>query len=452
MGVIATVVFVNIVKALAKIVVKKVGGGEITDAIADELAGKAAEYAVNRAIKALADQYVGTFEAHPEFRDIPENDFEAVRNEVESSLAPALDRAFLEPLPYNSKRIVKKLYEERKHDGKPRDFSAAAISLYQQTLEAAVRAVIVVAENAKEWHTANAAEIHAKLDDLAENVNASAKMQEQILSVLSFVQQSVHYLQSEKYLEQRDFLERYYRAIRNTLDRMELYGLDVKEDNPARSQRLSVAYISLNLTAKDAGSAGGSLAWESVLDTLEPGKNSRLLVRGDAGMGKTTLLRWAAIAIASQGDGRRLTRLTITQPGRSESVTIDGPRQMMKGNKPCSVEESWRGKVPLLIILRDCPDGTLPEPKKFPSFVSSAVGTVPDGFIEWLLSNGKALVMIDGLDEVAPGDPMKLVSKGINDLLETDRNKPNLFIATSRPLVQDPAWSRNSTSARPSLP
>jgi len=440
MDVIATLVFVGLCKGLAKLAVKAADGSTIEEAIASELAGAAGKHVVHKAIEALADRYVSPVENHPEFRDMPDNDRESARLEVEVSLAPAIDRAFLEPLPYDAKRIVTKLYRERKHDGKPVGFSEAATSLYQQSLDAAVRAVIVVAENAKEWHAANAKAMHAKLDDLAENIQAAANMQVQILSVLSFVEQSVAELRSEKYLERRDFLERYYRAIRNTLDRMELYGLDVKEDNPARSQRLSVAYISLNLTTKDAASAGGSLAWESVLDTLEPGEKSRLLIRGDAGMGKTTLLRWAAIAIASQGDGTRPTTITISQPGRDESVTLDGPRLVMKGEKPCRIEDTWRGKVPLMVILRECAGGAVPDIEKFPSFVSKRIGDPPSGFVRWLLEQGKALVMIDGLDEVANAEGMKQITAAITEQLAIDGESTNLFLVTSRPLEQDPAW------------
>ncbi|MBY0261051.1 MAG: hypothetical protein K2Q20_01820, partial [Phycisphaerales bacterium] len=100
----------------------------------------------------------------------------------------------------------------------------------------------------------------------------------------------------------------------------------------------------------------------------------------------------------------------------------------------------WRGKVPLLVILRECPDGKFPDLDAFPSFVSTAVGTPPPGFVRWLLNEGKALVMIDGLDEVPPGEAMKAVSKAISEHLELYGQRGNLFIATSRPLVKDPAW------------
>lgn len=439
MGVIATIVAVGIFKGLAKVIAKAGHANEVEEALATEFAGAAGKYTIQKAVELLADRCVGTVEDHHEFRGLSPNDREAVHIEVEASLAPAIDRSFLESMAYNRKKTVTKLFRMRGHDGRPSNFSQAAIGLYQQSLDAAVRATIAVAQDSKEWHTDNARAIHDRLDDLAENLTSSANMQSQILSVLEFLEQSVAELGSEKYLERRDFLERYYRAIRNTLDRMELYGLDVKKDNPARSQQLSVAYISLNLTAKDAGANEGSRSWEAVLDTLSVGESGRLLVRGDAGMGKTTLLRWAAIAIASQTSLSYDSVLGIARLRREAGLGGD-VAGAGRGAASAQAASAWRSRVPLLIVLRECPDGAFPKPEQFPLFVNKQVGAVPAGFVEWLLERGKALVMIDGLDEVPAGKPMDRVSRGIVEQLDIDGDRPNLFIATSRPLVRDPEW------------
>jgi hypothetical protein len=443
MGALSSLVAVGIVKGLAKLIVKSADGGVIAEAIAVELAGAGAKRGLPGAIRMLTAFCIDPVDDHPEFRGLAENERESVRLEVETTIGPAIDRTFLGTPPFDSKRVVAKLFRIRADGGSPVGLSERGMAFFQHSVDAAVRAIIAVAENAKEWHAANAAEIHSKLDDLSESLQMAARTQAQVLSVLDYAEQSLAEIQADQFRSRRDFLERYYRTICKTLDRMELYGLDVDLDNPARSQRLSVAYISLNLTSKEEASKG-SQSWESILDTLRPGEMGRLLVRGDAGMGKTTLLRWAAISLASQFN------MPIWEGVRTQG---DGKRQVviaLEFHGPVDKEEftygrirSWRDKVPLLITLRECPDGRLPPPQDFPSFVSPMGGKPPDGFIEWLLSQGKALVLIDGLDEIAPGEASEAASKSITELLQIDGEAPNLFIATSRPLVKDPAWIKS---------
>lgn len=440
MGVITVAIVGCICKELAKLLVATVTDNKAGSAIAGELAGAAGKKLAEVILPSLVTAYVVPVEHHPEFRNMSVNDREAVRLEVVDTLKPALNPGFLGSTPYKAEALVDQLVARREHRGSPTGFSAGAVSMYRQVLEAAVRAIIMAAESATEWHAANAKEVHAKLDGLADVLEAVSNTQARILAVLDFAKQSFDDLNAKEYQNRRVFLEVYYRAICKALDRMELYGLDVQEDNPARSQRLSVAYISLNLTAKDPGEDEGSRSWESVLDALERGTNGRLLVRGDAGMGKTTLLRWAATAAASQIAPSHYTEFS-TGTTNAGSVHSQGRRSaLMQGAIPRYIGDTWRGKVPLFVILRECQDGKLPDPDKFPAFVSNLIGAPPAGFVRWLLDQGKALVMIDGLDEVPPGESMKNTSRGISDLLTVYGDRGNLFIATSRPLVKDPAW------------
>ena len=73
--------------------------------------------------------------------------------------------------------------------------------------------------------------------------------------------------------------------------------------------------------------------------------------------------------------------------------------------------------------------------------LSSAIGKPPDRFVEWLLDQGKGLVMLDGFDEVPPGKQRDTISKGIDELLKVYGEKGNLFIITSRPMEEDPDWT-----------
>ncbi|MBD1872114.1 metallophosphoesterase [Nodosilinea sp. FACHB-131] len=101
-----------------------------------------------------------------------------------------------------------------------------------------------------------------------------------------------------------DYEARYRQAVVNRLDYMQLFGIDVPRESKKYS--LTVAYVSLNLADEDVEEAEvadeeetaklepTSKSAEEVFEDLGVGTN-RLLIRGGAGCGKTTLLRWAAV-------------------------------------------------------------------------------------------------------------------------------------------------------------
>ena len=113
-----------------------------------------------------------------------------------------------------------------------------------------------------------------------------------------------------------DYETRYRKSVVDRLDFVQLFGIDVPKESKEYS--LSVAYVTLNLTDEDAirGSSGAeaeegrgaqrrssptALSAEQVFDSFRPG-GGRLLIRGSAGCGKTTLVRWAAVQ-AGRGEG-----------------------------------------------------------------------------------------------------------------------------------------------------
>src|SRR5205807_2108725 len=87
----------------------------------------------------------------------------------------------------------------------------------------------------------------------------------------------------------------YRQAVVQNLDRVDLFGADV----PPEAQRhlLTEAFVSLNVDSEKGKGETELLSIETALDRLRPGAG-RLLIRGNAGSGKTTLMRWAAIEAA----------------------------------------------------------------------------------------------------------------------------------------------------------
>ena len=60
----------------------------------------------------------------------------------------------------------------------------------------------------------------------------------------------------------------------------------------------------------------------------------------------------------------------------------------------------WRSLVPFVIRLRDYPDGELPRPQEYPLKLAKELPDAPHGWMDSLLKNGRALLMLDGVDEV----------------------------------------------------
>ncbi|MFF0471943.1 hypothetical protein ACFYPX_31495 [Micromonospora zamorensis] len=119
--------------------------------------------------------------------------------------------------------------------------------------------------------------------------------------------------------EDSEFRERYLAHISTTLDSLELFGVDTRQYRPQTA--LSVAYVSLAVTLGHADRRSrtdhrisgptyfdktrqaplrvdeeGSLRVEQAF-----GQFTRVLIRGEAGSGKTTVLRWLAITAARGG-------------------------------------------------------------------------------------------------------------------------------------------------------
>ncbi|MEU3662188.1 NACHT domain-containing protein [Streptomyces sp. NPDC032940] len=163
------------------------------------------------------------------------------------------------------------------------------------------------------------------------------------------------------------FERRYLPYVADRHNHLTIYGLDLR-DSPDRWP-LEVAYLSLEATVdgepgRDAvpgenpPARTGRMPAGAALD-----KEPRVLLRGDAGSGKTTLVQWLAVTAAREG-----TRVPFV--------------------------------LPLRTLFRT---GPLPAPSAFLSAVGCPLSP-PDGWAERVLTAGRALVMIDGLDEISQAD------------------------------------------------
>jgi Leucine-rich repeat (LRR) protein len=225
-----------------------------------------------------------------------------------------------------------------------------------------------------------------------------------------------------------EFETRYRRQLARRLDELVLFGVDL----PAARRRyaLSVAYITLAATEKSeedlsaeeqaqiekaeasppaTGPTGSEDEdFERISSALS--RHSRSLVRGEAGSGKTTLLQWLAVTSC-----------------RDE---FDGPLA------------SWNGSIPFFIQLRRFVGRDLPAPQDFiDAVLPTLTGLAPEGWTHRQLDEGRALVLVDGVDEL-PEESREAVRTWLDELVEGFPE--SRFVVTSRPPAIETGWLSSS--------
>lgn len=212
-----------------------------------------------------------------------------------------------------------------------------------------------------------------------------------------------------------DFTADYRRMVVNKLDRMELLGLTLADTN--RRYPLSVAYIDLSITRRQ--SRGGRLIIRNEPEVSEQlagsgglgadavlGGERRVLVVGQAGSGKTTLLQWLAV--------------------RSARHDFTGSLS------------NWNDTVPFFIPLRRYISRGLPAPEEFPLTIGRHLAQeMPSGWVQGLLRSGRALVLVDGVDEV-PENLRENVRGWLDDLRASFHAAR--YVVTSRPAAIKEGW------------
>ncbi|GDY55469.1 hypothetical protein SVIO_060920 [Streptomyces violaceusniger] len=141
--------------------------------------------------------------------------------------------------------------------------------------------------------------------------------------------------------------------------------------------------------------------------------HQRVLLRGIAGSGKTTLVQWLAVCTARQESLRGLEQLI--------------------------------GRIPFVLPLRTIArQESLPSPASFLASVHNPLdGAQPPGWADRVLTAGRGLLLIDGIDEIPERDRER-TRAWLADLLIAYPD--NLWLVTSRPSAVADDWLGHRTS------
>ncbi|NGO78706.1 NACHT domain-containing protein [Streptomyces sp. YC504] len=211
------------------------------------------------------------------------------------------------------------------------------------------------------------------------------------------------------------FEERYAAHIAKKHSSLTIFGVDLTEN---RQWPLDTAYLSLqaastlSFAAMDGGD--GLFLGERMQPAAQPAEqalsgHTRILLRGHAGSGKTTLVQWLAVTTARQD---RLTGELAHLIGRVPFV------------------------LPLRTLTRKGADP--PPPADFLRAVNSPLtGAQPPGWADRVLAAGRGLLLIDGMDEVPEQERVR-AHGWLTDLLSAYPD--NLCLVTSRPSAVRQDW------------
>ncbi|MEV4150876.1 NACHT domain-containing protein [Amycolatopsis sp. NPDC049691] len=361
----------------------------VGDNVVEQLAGRLNTHLTQRKLHRMIEHFTDAVAERLtpmmefEYRDLRENErlaaIEAVRATFEQA---GLDNDDLFAADLDARRLDR--HFRSKVPDATRDLSSGATTLYGLLLRECCGYVIEIARGLPVFSP----------DALTEILRRETEIVAGIRDVLGRLPQR---------RRATDFGYDYRQLVARTLDHVQMFGATLSE--ASRRYPLSVAYLSLTAVSESAGEEAfaPSRRIEELLS-----RTRRLFIRGEAGLGKTTLLQWIAVRGARSDFPAPLT--------------------------------GWNDLIPFFIPLRRYAERELPPPERFLDEVGRHIASeMPKGWVQELLRTGRAIVLVDGVDE--------LVAERRGEARSWLRQLVTAFpemrcVVTSRPSAAPPEWLR----------
>ncbi|GAA1080112.1 NACHT domain-containing protein [Nocardiopsis metallicus] len=366
----------------------------VVDLVQEKVTGKRDQRRLERKFaeieESIAERVLGYLDH--EFRGLPENEREAAVLAVADTFERAglTDRVLFEQ---DLDPLYLEGYVRDKVPRATRDLNDAAVALYDRVLPESCAYVMATLRTLPRFQAGAFTEllrreslILGKLDELLDRIPKDVGRQEDTGAA---------------------FETAYRRKAAERWDVLELFGTEAH----TRSYPLTLAYLSLRvawaqqerdrLISEIQSLPSGDLRVEQAL-----AQHRRTFLRGPAGTGKTTLLRWVGVR-ASRGDF---------------------PEAM----------SSWNGLIPFMVPLRQYVGEQLPEPADFVRHTGRHLADqAPEGWVTGVLEAGRGIVLVDGVDELPQGQ-REVARRWLRDLMA---DFPDCrYVVTTRPGAAKESW------------
>ncbi|MGW6246120.1 NACHT domain-containing protein [Streptomyces roseolus] len=204
--------------------------------------------------------------------------------------------------------------------------------------------------------------------------------------------------------EDAAFERRYLAHLAQKHGHLTIYGIDLRD--AAEEWPLDVAYLSLEATGTP-DPRHDHQEYVSLRADLAPAAHDRILLRGQAGSGKTTLVQWLTVSACAPDPSDAMAHL--------------------------------HGRIPFVLPLRTLTrhGERLPDAERFLSAADCPL-TPPDGWADRVLAAGRGLVLVDGIDEI-PAAERGRARDWLRGLLAA-YGTGNRWLVTSRPTAVRDDW------------
>ncbi|MGW9396144.1 NACHT domain-containing protein [Streptomyces sp. NPDC055642] len=342
-----------------------------------------------------------------EYRSLSDNDKSAAIDEAARVLSAAdLSDETIFGVDIEGIRLARSLIADNESRLSRLGLSEAGEKFFELVLQECCECLMQILQHLPQYSSRAASEALNRLSTISANVS------------LALTRIPIRRLESPEGEEfDAEFRNRYLRLLAESLSEVEVFGVPVNNYTPRAT--LSIAYISLSVTGEwESGNEPGELKQgsEGAVDYLGGGKslrvenvlagNARNLIRGEAGSGKSTLLQWIATSAARSAFKKELA--------------------------------SWNGTVPFIIKLRSYAEEDLPAPEEFVRAATPSIaGIMPAGWAHRQLASNRAILLVDGVDEL----PVRRRPKVRSWLRGLITAYPELrIVVTSRPSAAASSW------------